>query len=180
MKESLLFLFMGIGLSMDAFSLAIIYGTNNLAKKKCIILSLIVGIFHFIMPNIGGLLSKQFLSNFIYYGNIITGIVFLILTIQMITSLKEEKEKEELTGYIEMFFFALAVSLDSFTVGMALSLEKQNLILGGIIFTTVSFIFTLSGLLLGKYLNKKTGMIGKIIGIFILLSIALNYLFDFH
>ena len=36
MKESLLFLFIGIGLSMDAFSLAVVYGTNDLEKKKFI------------------------------------------------------------------------------------------------------------------------------------------------
>lgn len=179
MKESLLFLFMGLGLSMDAFSLAIIYGTNNLEKNKCIILSVIVGIFHFIMPNLGSILGKQFLTSFILYGNIITGIVFLVLSIQMIASLKEEKETVQLTGYLEMLFFAIAVSIDSFTVGMALSLEKQNLILGGILFSIVSFTFTLIGLLLGKYLSEKTGAIGKIIGILILVIFSVKYLFGF-
>lgn len=38
---------------MDAFSLALIYGTQGITKKHKILLSLIVGIYHFIMPLIG-------------------------------------------------------------------------------------------------------------------------------
>ena len=38
---------------MDAFSLALIYGTQGITKKNKILLSLIVGIYHFIMPLIG-------------------------------------------------------------------------------------------------------------------------------
>ena len=62
MSLILLYFFMAIGLSMDAFSLAIVYGTNGIEKKKAIILSLFVGILHFIMPNVGNILGKQFYS----------------------------------------------------------------------------------------------------------------------
>ena len=175
MKESLLFLFIGIGLSMDAFSLAVVYGTNDLEKKKCLILSIIVGIFHFIMPNLGSVLSNKLLTNFATYGNIITGIVFFILGIQMILSLNDEEKTTDLSNYLEIIMFAIAVSIDSFTVGMALSLEKQNIVLGGLIFSLVSSIFTLTGLFLGKYLSK-CGKVSKIIGIIILFIFSIKYL----
>ena len=162
MKESLLFLFIGIGLSMDAFSLAVVYGTNDLEKKKCLILSIIVGIFHFIMPNLGSVLSNKLLTNFATYGNIITGIVFFILGIQMILSLNDEEKTTDLSSYLEIIMFAIAVSIDSFTVGMALSLEKQNIVL--------------TGLFLGKYLSKY-GKVSKIIGIIILFIFSIKYLF---
>ena len=171
-----LYLFMGLGLSMDAFSLAIVYGTNNLSIKKMFILSLVVGLFHFFMPNLGSILSISFLTKFVQYGDLITGIVFLILTIEMIISLKEEEIKYQLTSYLEIILFATAVSIDSFSLGMALSLSKNNLILAGMIFAIVSFIFTLIGLFLGKYLNKKIGIISKIIGILILLFFTIKYL----
>ena len=76
-----------------------------------------------------------------------------------------------------MFFFAIAVSIDSFTLGMVLSFENYNVIEAGLIFSIVSFTFTISGLLLGNYLSSKTGKIGKAIGIIILLIFALKYLF---
>ena len=37
----------GISLSMDAFSLALVYGTYSLVKKDILLLSVIVGLFHF-------------------------------------------------------------------------------------------------------------------------------------
>lgn len=178
MSYILLYFFIAVGLSMDAFSLAIIYGTNNIDKKKAIILSIFVGMLHFIMPNIGNFLGQSILRGLILYGNIITGIVFLVLAIQMILSLKEEKEIHKLENYIELFFFAIAVSIDSFSVGIALSLESQNLILGGVIFSIISFIFTITGLLLGKFLSKKTGKISKILGIIILIFLSLKYLLN--
>lgn len=178
MSLILLYFFMAIGLSMDAFSLAIVYGTNGIEKKKAIILSLFVGILHFIMPNIGSILGKQFLNGFIVYGNIITALVFLVLAIQMILSFKEQEEAKSIDNYLEMFFFAIAVSIDSFTVGIALSLDNQNLLLGGLIFSIVSATFTFLGLLLGKLLNDKTGSNSKLIGIIILIIFTIKYLFN--
>ena len=47
-----------ISLSMDAFSLALAYGTNSLNKKEIRTLSTIVGIYHFFMPIIGMLIGN--------------------------------------------------------------------------------------------------------------------------
>ncbi len=176
MSFILLYFFMAIGLSMDAFSLSIVYGTNKIENKKIIILSTLVGILHFIMPNLGNILGKSFLHGFILYGDIITGSVFLILGIQMILSLKEEGEIYELKNYFELFLFALAVAIDSFSVGIALSLKNHNLILAGSIFAIISFFFTITGLFLGKILSNKTGKNSKILGIIILFIFAFKYL----
>lgn len=174
MSSIFFYIFMAIGLSMDAFSLAIVYGTNKIAKKKIMILSFIVGIFHFVMPNLSGLLGKMFLFNFSRYSHIIEGIVFLILALEMILSFKKEDTKYKLDRFLELLLFGFAVSIDSFTVGLALSLENQSLILPGIIFSIISAIFTFLGLLLGKYLNDKVGDISKVIGIIILFLLAFH------
>ncbi len=171
------YFFMAIGLSMDAFSLAIVYGANGINKRKIILLSIIVGIFHFIMPNLGGYLSNILLTNFITYSNFIAGIVFTILGFEMILSFKDEDLKYELGGMIEILLFAVAVSLDSFSVGIALALNNQNLVLAGIIFSIISATFTFLGLMLGKFLSERTGKISKIIGIIILFILAINAFF---
>lgn len=171
------YFFMAIGLSMDAFSLAIIYGTNGIDKKKIILLSIIVGIFHFIMPNLGGYLSNKLLTNFSVYSDIIAGVVFTILGFEMIFSFKDEDTKYELGGIVEIILFAIAVSIDSFSVGIALALNNQNLVLAGIIFSIISATFTFLGLMLGKLLSEKTGKISKILGIIILFILAINSFF---
>lgn len=174
MSSIFLYIFMAIGLSMDAFSLAIVYGTNGIKKKKIILLATIVGIFHFVMPNLSDILGKTFLLHFKNYAHIIEGVVFFVLAIEMILSFKEEDTKYKLDRFFELLLFAFAVSIDSFTVGLALSLENQSLILPGIIFSFISGIFTFLGLLLGKYLNDKVGDISKIIGIIILFLLAFH------
>ncbi len=177
MSSIIYYFFIAVGLSMDAFSLAIIYGMNNFAKKKAIILSIIVGIYHFVMPNLSGLLGNIFLLSLTKYSNIILGIVFLVLAIEMLFSLNDEDSKYKLDSLWEMLLFGLAVSIDSFTVGLALSLEKINLIIPGIIFTIVSGVFTMLGLLLGKFLSERVGKIAKVVGIIILFVLSFRSIF---
>ena len=52
MKIVTIFL-IALSLSIDAFSLALIYGTQGISKRDKIILAIIVGMYHFIMPLIG-------------------------------------------------------------------------------------------------------------------------------
>ena len=86
MNSFLTIFLIAISLSMDAFSLALIYGMSNLNSKDKIILSLIVGIYHFIMPLIGlefGFLISKI--NFISI-DIIASIILVYIGIDLIIS----------------------------------------------------------------------------------------------
>ena len=178
MSSIFFYILLAIGLSMDAFSLALAYGTNRPRKKSILILSTLVGSFHFLMPNLGSIIGHSMLKGFILYGNIITGLVFLFLTIQMLLSFKEKEELSTLTNFIEILLFSLAVSVDSFTIGIALSLDNNNLLVAGLIFSIISFIFTFSGLILGRFLSEKSGNVSKVIGVIILFIFTIKYLFN--
>lgn len=178
MSSIFFYILLAIGLSMDAFSLALAYGTNKPGKKNILILSTLVGSFHFIMPNLGSVIGHSVLKGFILYGNVITGLVFLFLTVQMLLSFKEKEEVSTLTSFIEILLFSLAVSVDSFTIGIALSLDNNNLIIAGLIFSIISFLFTFSGLVLGRFLSEKSGNVSKIIGVIILFIFTIRYLLD--
>ena len=56
-------LVIAVSLSMDAFSLSLVYGTLNLEKKTIILQSLIVGLFHFFMPRIGIYVGDKIFKN---------------------------------------------------------------------------------------------------------------------
>ena len=64
-----------ISLSMDAFSLAIIYGTLGLDKKMSNLLSLMVGSFHFFMPILGNLIGLFLLESFLPNSDLLVGII---------------------------------------------------------------------------------------------------------
>ena len=69
---------------MDAFSLALIYGTQYITKKGKILLSIIVGVYHFIMPLIGLTLGLYVTSKVIINTNILVGIILSLIAIEMI------------------------------------------------------------------------------------------------
>ena len=166
---------MAIGLSVDAFSLAVIYGMNQIGKKKTIVLSILVGLFHFFMPYIGSLIGTNLLAIFVDKANFIAGSVFLIIALEMLSSLKEEEKIISLSKWYHLLFFAFTVSLDSFSVGIVLSLSHENIPLAGLIFSIISAIFTYFGLKLGKLVSKKYSNKATVVGAWILIILSLKY-----
>lgn len=157
---------------MDAFSLALIYGMSNLNSKDKIILSLIVGIYHFIMPLIGlefGFLISKI--NFISI-DIIASIILVYIGIDLIISNYKEEDKL-LISLVGFLMFGLSVSIDSLSVGIGLKALTNNYFLSAITFSITSFIFTYLGLILGNILGKKVGTYSKTIGGIILIIIAI-------
>ncbi len=166
---------MAIGLSIDAFSLAVIYGMNKISNKKTIVLSILVGIFHFLMPYVGSLIGINLLTVFVDKANFIAGSVFLIIALEMLSSLKEEEKIMSLSKFYHLIFFAITVSLDSFSVGIVLSLAHEHIIVAGVIFSIVSTMFTYLGLKLGKFISKKYSNKATMIGAWILIILSLKY-----
>lgn len=176
MSDNLIYFFMAIGLSMDAFSLALAYGTTKINVRKKIILSLTVGIFHYIMPNLGALLGTELLLNYIAKANYLVGIIFLILAIEMFISRNDEK-KGLITNLLSIIIFAFTVSIDSFSVGIALSLTSKTIITACLIFALTSMSFTFLGINIGHKITIKFEKKSEYIGIIILLLLGLKYLF---
>ena len=78
---------LAIGLSMDAFSLSIVYGTLNLSNKIKNFLSITVGIFHFVMPILGSVLGLFIVYHIISNPDILVGIIYAILSIDMLLNI---------------------------------------------------------------------------------------------
>lgn len=165
-------LLIGISLSMDAFSLALVYGIIGMKKEEKIILSLIVGIYHFIMPLIG--LYFGTLIDEISFINlhIISSIILLYIGIDLIIS--NYKEENNLTVSILGFImFGLSVSIDSLTVGIGLKAITNNYLMSSLIFSISSLVFTYIGLLFGNIIGNKIGTYAKTIGGIVLIIIAI-------
>lgn len=168
-----IYFFIALALSMDAFSLALAYGTTTDDMKKVAATSLIVGFFHFIMPYLGFLIGAKI--NFLFLkANVFVGLVFLFLALEMLFS-KAEENKGFIKNIFSMLLFALTVSLDSFSVGIALGTISIPLPLIFLTFSIVSFLCTFAGFLIGNYLSQKYGAIASYFGVLILFGLALKY-----
>lgn len=164
-------LLIGISLSMDAFSLALIYGMQGMSNRQKIYLSIIVGIYHFIMPLIGLTFGTILNSINIISIDIIASLILVYIGIDLIISNDKKDDRMDVskTGFL---IFGLSVSLDSLTVGIGLKAITDSYLLSSVVFSLTSLIFTYLGLTLGNIIGNKVGSYSKLIGGIILIFIA--------
>ena len=173
----MLVIIIAISLSMDAFSLALAYGTLNLNKKDIYKLSLVVGIYHFIMPLLGLFLGNIILK-YVSNPNIIVFLILFIIGIEMIYETFKEEDIKNIVGFKQILLFGLAVSIDSFSAGIGLNVISNNYLYCSTIFSIFSLSFTYLGLILGKKINNIIGKTSTIIGGLVLIIISFIYLFS--
>lgn len=172
----LVVLIIAVSLSMDAFSLSLAYGTLNIDKERRILLSAIVGIYHFFMPLIGMKVGKTVIYLLPVKPSTVVFIVLLIIGIQMIIdSFKNEKDIS-LIKISEFFIFGLAVSIDSFSVGIGLNAIYNKPLIASLCFSICSSLFTYIGLDLGTKINNCIGKTSTLLGGIVLIIIGFFYL----
>lgn len=177
MNTFLMTLLVGISLSMDAFSLALVYGMQKITSKDKIILAIIVGLYHFLMPLIG-LKIGNYITSYVFLDlDILVAVIFGVIGIEMIISSIKEKEEKIFINIIGFLIFGLSVSIDSLTTGIGLNVINNNYLQVAFIFAIVSAIFTYVGLILGNKLNDKIGKYSTILGGIILIILGIYYLF---
>lgn len=173
---NLIIVITALSLSMDAFSLSLLYGTLGMRKEEKLILSFIVGIFHFIMPLLGNTFGN-FIFNYIDVNpDIIVFIILSFIGVQMIISSFRKTEEVHLMRFSEYFLFAFAVSIDSFSVGITFTNMTYNILFSCLLFSFFSLFFTLIGLIIGNKIEKLVGKLSTIIGGTILILISISYI----
>lgn len=173
--DIMIVLAIAVSLSMDAFSLSLSYGTIIDSKKQRILLSLIVGLFHFCMPLIGMILGKGIFKFLNVNSDFIVFLILFVIGVQMIFgSFKDEEVK--VMKISELLLFGFAVSIDSFSVGFTLTSIYENYIVSAILFSICSSFFTFVGLYLGNIIKKSIGDLATILGGVILIIIGVFYL----
>lgn len=177
MIKLLIYFFMAISLSMDAFSLSLSLGVQSPSLKEIKKTSLIIGLFHFIMPIIGSVLGL-FIKHLYRINNInlFSSLIFLFLAIEMY--LDRNKEESIIKwNLLTILTIALTVSIDSLSVGFIYSINQESIVLASTFFMIISMMFTYIGLRLGKRIKEKYQDKACNIGIIIMLSMAFKYLF---
>ena len=170
-------LLIGISLSMDAFSLALSYGTGGLDIYRQILLSVIVGVFHFFIPLLGCLFGSFIGEYVVLSSHIVIGVIFFIIGIDMIYSVRKKEESLSIGNIFEYIIFGFTVSIDSFTTGIGLSLIMSNYLIAAFIFMFCIGVFTFLGLNIGDRLHKLYSEYATIFGGVIMIAFSIYYLF---
>ena len=185
-------LLIGIGLSMDAFAVALSKGLSmrKLNMKAGILIAVFFGFFQAFMPFIGWLVCRNFEK---YITRVDHWIVFVLLGfigIKMIVDAvkearKEEKEeKDDRIRIGELFLLAIATSIDALAVGISYAFLSINIwssiTIIGITTLILSFIGVLIGCKFGARFQTKAQIAGGIILILVGVKILLEHLGVIH
>jgi len=158
-------MFLGLGLSMDAFSLAISTSlVKKIHNKKKFIIAFVVGIFHFFMPCIGFLFKSRLYQIIFIPPKILLSLVIFMIILGILL----DKENKITDKILNPLVFGFSVSIDSFTIG--LSLKKCSVITSSIIFMIISLLMTVSGFMFGEKITNKYESKCKYISVLILIT----------
>lgn len=184
--QTLTILLIALGLSMDAFAVAITFGLTMqvLRIRYALRIALFFGAFQALMPIIGylaGLSIRGFMSGFDHW------IAFALLAFigsKMIYesyALDEDEKSMNPQDLLLLLTLAIATSIDALAVGISLSFLKINIVQPAMIIGMVTFLLSFLGVLIGKSMGhlfeKKIEILGGLILIGIGLKILLEHLF---
>lgn len=172
------FVFMGLALGMDVFSVSLGLGMNAIPFRQMLWISIVFGVFHIIMP-FSGVVFGHILSKEIHLiADLVGGLLLVGLGAHMIFSAMRLKRVSETPSMgIGLYFLALTVSLDSFTVGISLGMVGMNLIWILLFIGLLSMFLAWLGMLIGKRVNRLLGAYSELLGGSILCSFGIYIIF---
>ena len=155
---------LGIILGLDAFSLAVSLGSFNKRIKDCKLLIILISLFHFVFPILGSMIGS-----FIHIPvTELKIIVFFYLMIEMSLDYFNHKPIVVIDYWFNFLLMAFSVSIDSFSIGISLSLST-NILFSCIVFSLFASLFTIIGIILGNRLNKGIGDYANLLGIVLII-----------
>lgn len=173
-------LFIGAGLSMDAFAISVCKGlaTKKMDIRKALICGLYFGVFQALMPLIGYLLGSNFQN---VVSSIDHWIAFVLLGIIGINMIKEAKVCEAVNNSMDvktMVTLAIATSIDALAIGVTFAFLKVKIVSAISIIGAITFVCCVTGFKLGSIFGEKLKAKAEIIGGTVLILIGTKILIE--
>lgn len=176
---------LAVGLSMDAFAVAVCKGLalKKIAFRHALTVGLWFGIFQALMPLLGYLLAAQFKDAIAAYDHWIAFILLALIGGNMIREAVFEKEEAETDGALSfrsMLPLAVATSIDALAVGVTFAFLDVRIVpsvtLIGVTTLILSMLGVKAGSLFGAKYEKKAEILGGVILILLGVKTLLEHL----
>ena len=172
--ELVTLVFMAGALALDAFSVCLGLGMQQIRLKRILWISLVIGAFHIMMPFIGILMGKMVAAPFESYAQLIGGALLVFIGAQMFFgAFTEEKKLIFQPAGFGLLILSFTVSLDSFTVGFGLGITGVHVALALILFGASSAMLSCIALLIGRHVQGFLGRYSELLGGSILFGFGL-------
>ena len=177
----------GVGLSMDAFAVAICkgLGMRKIRWRDALVIALFFGGFQALMPLIGWLLGSQFQQ---YITSIDHWIAFILLGFiggkMMVEAVREWNEEETVEvmdapiDHKNMFVLAVATSIDALAVGITFAFLNTPIIEAITIIGITTMVLSIIGVIVGNFFGSRYKSKAEFIGGLILVLLGLKILLE--
>ena len=171
-----------IGLSMDSFAVSVSNGLTIKGLKfgYAVIIALFLSIFQGLTPVLGWLIGvkiEQFITDYDHW------IAFLLLGIIGLKMIFDGFRSTGGQNIIKLSVTVLlaqsiATSIDALVIGIGFAVLKIGIVTPIIIIGITTFLFSMIGLRIGKFLGYKVGKTATIIGGIVLIGIGTKILIE--
>ncbi len=171
-----------VGLSMDAFAVAICKGLamQKITPQKTAVVGLWFGSFQALMPLLGYLLGSQFKQ---YIESIDHWIAFALLSLIGISMIKEalsadDEEADDSLDIKTMFLLALATSIDALAVGVTFAFLHVDILPAISFIGITTFVLSMIGVKVGNIFGTKYKSKAELAGGIILILMGTKILLE--
>lgn len=181
---SLLTLFVtAVGLSMDAFAVAICKGLamKKLSWKKALVIGLWFGGFQALMPTLGYLLGTRFQQAVTAIDH---WIAFILLSLIGFSMIREALSKDQDDGVNDsldvktMFLLALATSIDALAVGVTYAFLQVRIVPAVTFIGVTTLVLSIAGVKIGNLFGLKYKARAEVAGGTILIVMGTRILLE--
>ena len=177
----------GIGLSMDAFAVAICKGLampDKVHKRSAFLIALYFGVFQAVMPALGWLLGSQFAHYVTRFAPWIAFVLLAWIGGNMIRESRAEEDEDEQPSdgqmkHKELLVLAVATSIDALAVGITFALLPDVDIFSAVgLIGCTTFCLSALGLKVGNIFGLKYKSKAEVAGGIILILMGLKILLE--
>lgn len=173
---------LAVGLSMDAFAVAICKGLamKKMSWKNAVIVGLWFGGFQALMPAIGYFLGVQFADKITAIDHWIAFVLLALIGGNMVREAlsKEEEEASASMDVKTMFIMAVATSIDALAVGITFAFLDQNMPVAVSLIGVTTFLLSMAGVKIGSVFGAKYKAKAEFAGGVILILLGLKILLE--
>ncbi len=174
--------FIGVGLAMDAFAVAVCKGLSmhKFHLKKILLVGIWFGVFQALMPVVGFFLGNAFKDFIDSVDNLIAFLLLVFLGVRMIRENSNSKVPSSNDFCFKiMFVLAFATSIDALTVGITFSFFDVPIFLASGLIGVITFLLSMAGTILGFKFGNTYEKAAQITGGIILIILGVKNLFTF-
>ncbi len=176
MNEFITLFVLAVGLSMDAFAVAVCKGLamKKMSWKNAVIVGLWFGTFQALMPVIGYFLGVSFADRIKSVDHWIAFVLLALIGGNMIREAfgKEEERASADLDVKTMFIMAVATSIDALAVGVTFAFLDQNMPLAVSLIGVTTFMLSMLGVKVGNLFGVKYKSKAEFIGGLILILLG--------